>query len=961
MWTDAERTACVADLLARWLRAKVPASMVGRRNLRVVCAPQGIKPHLGKLLSSSTGIHWIVRETSDDDAVRLRHGRPDGVPDSPIAYVVLWSEGAVAADRNAQSLRDLPAFDVADVLGDMGFDVPIEQQIRARCVAAAQAWEPENRERAAQHVTAVWEGLRRALRLAPTKRQGGALRLVDSLDKWADFLDRCRVSDSEWDSWPPAERAERLLVRLGSSLPALGLFRLPALASVLGAITNPKEKPPTAKRSREDHWDEVLEELLAENAHWVADPGALAESLAGKKTLREQLDRLVRHGSVRLTASGSQDDAATALEQFCREYDASALEKIDWLFYEPPGNRRSKSMGLQGLFIARGRRESRTNPVEKLSADTVAALAAVPAAPDTCAAAVADNLGTPSGRQVIAAGLSELGGEGRRDLLPTWRDVVDKITPTLPSDHAQTFRDLAKRWREHDAKKRPDSETASTVLLALARLFRSRLGDASGNVGGQIRLTLSGEQSVSVTLDVDGSLSNKLREWIAGPVVQVFEDPDVTDDELNAREEDELVFEVARVKEGRADELGQIVVRWRASDRAVRRASVSTTPRYRERAIVAGESVPSGVALLRDAAAGNTRPGPSSPKVGEAWRSYVRSTGFEESGASRAWEIVDLIAPVGNTARALIDAWQADLEAAAASNGAEERDRRVAEITDEMARAAAAEDMPRVVQLGAELKSLKSQASSAAPTVSIDELRKLISIETYQLGGVDQTERVILTPHHPLVLRLRVLSDGLLSEIIGSLWNAVWPESGLEDLDSALDGWELPEPQHVFGAGPKEPLVFDGWSTGHAVYSRLGATRDADVTALGIASSRDVVSRFRRLFPSAADRLSLRVHGDDDCRWAWSLFGDPAASGVTAGDFDLVSGLPPRTLSAFEANALRSGDRLSMYEPGADGAMPTRRFRRLKSAPADDPEVHLSLLLADRLSQFKSSWADTNQ
>jgi hypothetical protein len=49
------------------------------------------------------------------------------------------------------------------------------------------------------------------------------------------------VSNSEWEMWPAAEHAERLLVRLGEELPELGLFRLPALADVLGVVTRHKE------------------------------------------------------------------------------------------------------------------------------------------------------------------------------------------------------------------------------------------------------------------------------------------------------------------------------------------------------------------------------------------------------------------------------------------------------------------------------------------------------------------------------------------------------------------------------------------------------------------------------------------------------------------------------------------------------------------------------------------------
>ena len=247
MWSESLRDDFIVGTAARWLRRRVPHGAEGRRNFRLVCVDQALAKSLeSQLMLGSQGMHvrWFVRASSDWDAVRLRHGRPDAVPaDFCVGFVLLWSEGSAEADRNAQSLIDLPAFDVSHILADpSSFELPEEAAIRARLEDAAMAWDDGNiRARIRDHLVAAWNGLRTALRLAP--RTDSSLRLVDSLSAYGAYLYHAQVPDAEWDSWPTNERAERILIRLGEALPALNLFRLPALASVLGVVTHPPSRP----------------------------------------------------------------------------------------------------------------------------------------------------------------------------------------------------------------------------------------------------------------------------------------------------------------------------------------------------------------------------------------------------------------------------------------------------------------------------------------------------------------------------------------------------------------------------------------------------------------------------------------------------------------------------------------------------------------------------------------------
>ena len=159
------------------------------------------------------------------------------------------------------------------------------------------------------------------------------------------------MPDAEWDSWPTNERAERVLIRLGEALPALNLFAF-LHWRLFGVVTHPPSRPDLVKTTGEQRWDRVLEELLVGNLHWASDHGALADIIAGKRTVHEQIDTLVRRGQVRLRSSDG--DGAESLERFCRNGDDTAFGDVEWVFHEDPGNRRSRSMGLYGSLLRVG-------------------------------------------------------------------------------------------------------------------------------------------------------------------------------------------------------------------------------------------------------------------------------------------------------------------------------------------------------------------------------------------------------------------------------------------------------------------------------------------------------------------------------------------------------------------------------------------------------------------------------
>src|SRR5439155_22013833 len=93
---------------------------------------------------------YVVRGSTDTDAVRLRNERPAGRgPGAGLIYIVFWLPGQPGHERNFESLRDFRSVTLADVLaGADSFVLPEEKAIEEQCIAASQAWPQNDRKRA---------------------------------------------------------------------------------------------------------------------------------------------------------------------------------------------------------------------------------------------------------------------------------------------------------------------------------------------------------------------------------------------------------------------------------------------------------------------------------------------------------------------------------------------------------------------------------------------------------------------------------------------------------------------------------------------------------------------------------------------------------------------------------------------------------------------------------------------
>src|SRR5207248_10285100 len=75
----------------------------------------------------------------------------------------------------------------------------------------------------------------------------------------------------------------------------------------------------------------------------------------------------------------SQNDAGGAREallNFCRTGDPSARERVEWLFFDKPDDRRSAQHGLRGLLVGRNVRKPPVDPFERAVTETREAVVA---------------------------------------------------------------------------------------------------------------------------------------------------------------------------------------------------------------------------------------------------------------------------------------------------------------------------------------------------------------------------------------------------------------------------------------------------------------------------------------------------------------------------------------------------------------------------------------------------------
>ena len=364
----------VVNTIVQWALNLAPPNGQIRVNRKLLFGDPDISSAVAAALQprSNDRRAFIVRNSTEVDAVRLRNGRPSIISaDAAIVYLLFWLPGLPGHERNFESLRDFPEVTLDNILGRSdSFVLPEEALISAQCSEAAQAWPEKDQRRAEEHLQTAWAALRTCLR----ERRGGrdrSIPFIDQLDDYLKYLSEAAVPESVWQQTAIANRAAMQVERWGRALPRLSMFTLPALASVIGIQVDPQQSIPSAKKSGEVKWVDAIEEILAENRDTATDFAGLEESIAGHQTLRERLDALT--AKIRLCPEAADcGSARAALESFCQSGDESALSLVEWLFHQNPADRRSASQGLKGLLIARKLREPRENPFDKAARETTA-------------------------------------------------------------------------------------------------------------------------------------------------------------------------------------------------------------------------------------------------------------------------------------------------------------------------------------------------------------------------------------------------------------------------------------------------------------------------------------------------------------------------------------------------------------------------------------------------------------
>jgi hypothetical protein len=322
--------------------------------------------------------------------------------------------------------------------------------------------------------------------------------------------------------------------------------------------------------------------------------------------------------------------------------------------------------------------------------------------------------------------------------------------------------------------------------------------------------------------------------------------------------------------------------------------------------------------------------------VTEAWQVYRQALGTRDT-----WAIAALVGPAPGEARGWVEAWAGALDLGQQGAG-----KSLQELLAEMQKAVADGKLAEAAALGEQMQARLPSGVSERP--SVETVRNLLKVCT----GAIPLKRIILTPHHPLVLRLRLLGEALLMDALRVMWTEGWPEAAVEELEDALQGWGWPEPIHFYGWWVGEnPLVFDAWAhdAGFAWFGKAGAGRAAETDSLGAADAAYDLCRYRELFPAAADRLRLRFVADRDGRWANRVLDRVMDAGLCA-DIDLETDLPEGEATALEKAWEGDYERQRALEMSDDGMAPRVRLRRCKNGTKEP--VHINLVLGDAIGAF---------
>ncbi len=741
---------------------------------------------------------YVVRNSTDFDVVRLRNERPDGVSsNSAIMYLVFWLPGQPGHEKNFESLRDFPSVQLEDLLAHSeNFILAEEAVISSQCAEAVTAWPEKDRERAHEHLQNAWNAIRLCLR----ERRGGrdrSIPFVEGLGDYLDYLNQARVPEEVWNQTAPAKRVAVMVERWGRALPKLWMFTLPALASVLGIQVEPLQPIPSASKTGEPKWVDFLEEVLAENKDTATDFAGLEENIAGKQTLRERLDDLTT--KIRLCQTDQErEPARLALEQFCGSGDESALSRVEWLFRQNPSDRRSASQGLKGLLIARKLRQPRENPLDKAARETTALIESL-AGEDVResgvvrqyveerkvrivqhrreAAILVDILSTVASGSVPSGSLSTPMG-------PIFERVL-----ASPDRNAQDFARLARLWEKLGRTDSDEPVVADSVLFGILQLSYARLREQD-SVGERYSLRVQGAESGELvfTVAVEGKREflklkadewsqqtlNTIHRWLRDKVRPLYFNGD--DSDLDEQEE-AITLDVEWSRAGVSAPFGVIEIpinRRRAELIESSRENALVSVRLQARIEV--QRILGELFLSNDAE--DLAEDPRDEKLRAAWTAYVRELG-EDSG----WGVIACMAPVPAAAESWANTWAEGVSGV--SEGAEIQ-QELRRINEELG--GDDPDYKKLIQRQRELTKLQEDG----PPVDVHTVRSLLKLCTGRTEWEGRVDQVVLTPHHPLVLRLRLVGDRILAKALSQLWTDGWDRRTLDDLDGALEEWGLP-------------------------------------------------------------------------------------------------------------------------------------------------------------------------
>lgn len=974
----ADISGMVADMVCRWAKKRVVAgSIIARTNLRLIFGTTALASLVRQELEQATSdtCWYIVRTSAEKDSVACRNNRPSvtptGVmPHTPIIYVLFWLPNQPGHEQNKESLADLAATAYWQVLGDCDdLVLPAEELMDHRCEEAGKVWAKP--ALAAEHLKSAWRAVRSCIR----EDRGGkeaSTPFFASLEAYADYLCRASIADDEWKEIVPNDRARRLVQAWGDALPALSMFRLPEMASLLGIVVDPQAA--VSAKNQTVTWRNKLSEILSDNLDASMDFSKLADKIAGKSTVAKQLDAL---GDQVLLCRGDKQariQARAALEKFCQDGDPAAYKVVDWQFREDPKNRNSKSHGIRGVLIAR-RSVTRTTPRDRAVRDTTALLVSlIPSGSgfeDTIEHYVESQGQLVASDNSAAKRVADLLRSLGSGQLPSM-SLDAQLQPALVAVTQSPILDAAlldaeaTRWDKLSGDQEDAVVECSNLLLGIAQLtaYRLKPAGAAGVLNPDVRpeptdtlsLKLSGVSDTRVPALVlaagkwDAETTEHIRLWLRDKVVPALDEAegeDEEEEETDAIDTRDVTIDVFR--NSATDKnvpLGQVILTWSPQWGDL---VTSTSQGLLSWSLKQDSDFRSDSTLLRRLFGDSVIPlAISCPEsVAKAWQAYRQAL-----GTTKNWALAAVAGPAPKEARGWVDAW-ADAIDLGSNSG----------ITPQQLFAEAHKAMQdgKIDQATALFKQAQEQvlgaAGSGGQRPTLDTIRGLLTVCTGHVTSSDGTpHRAALTPHHPLVCRLRVVSDSVLVDMLRLMWTTGWPEEAFEELEDALNNWGLPEPQHFYGwwIGGK-PLVFDAWvrDVGFAWFSKLESGRTSDGAALGVSHVAYDLRRYRDLFPAANDRLRLRFIADRIGRWAARVTeGVRKDDDAFRADIDLITDLPDEEMTALEKDWQQDYERQRALEMSDDGSAPKVRVRR-QTLKESEP-VHANLVLGDTVDVFRA-------